>query len=48
MSVSLPHAISVWQRNAALYRRTWRMNILPNFFDLELEPRKLSKQRLVD
>lgn len=23
----------VWQRNAAIYRRTYRMNILPNFFE---------------
>jgi lipooligosaccharide transport system permease protein len=33
VSVSIPHALSVWQRNAALYRRTWKMNILPNFFE---------------
>jgi len=33
MSLSLPHARSVWQRNAAMYRRTWWLNILPNFFE---------------
>lgn len=33
MTVSLPHAISVWHRNLAMYRRTWKWNILPNFFE---------------
>ena len=33
MSVSLPHALSVWWRNASMYRRTWKANILPNFFE---------------
>jgi lipooligosaccharide transport system permease protein len=33
MSVSLPHALSVWWRNATMYRRTWKLNILPNFFE---------------
>ncbi len=33
MSVSFPHAVSVWRRNAAIYRRTWMWNILPNFFE---------------
>ncbi len=33
MSVSVPHALAVWQRNAAMYRRTWMWNILPNFFE---------------
>lgn len=33
MSVSLPHAIAVWRRNASLYRRTWKVTILPNFFE---------------
>ncbi len=32
-SVSLPHALAVWQRNAAMYRRTWKLNLLPNFFE---------------
>jgi lipooligosaccharide transport system permease protein len=25
--------MSVWRRNAAMYRRTWMWNILPNFFE---------------
>ena len=33
MSVSWPHARSVWQRNASMYRRTWKKNLLPNFFE---------------
>ncbi len=33
MDVSLPHAFAVWRRNAAMYRRTWMWNILPNFFE---------------
>jgi lipooligosaccharide transport system permease protein len=33
VSVSAPHALSVWRRNAAMYRRTWKLNILPNFFE---------------
>ena len=33
MSVSAPYALAVWRRNAALYRRTWKWNILPNFFE---------------
>ncbi len=32
MSVSR-YALSVWWRNFALYRRTWKFNILPNFFE---------------
>jgi lipooligosaccharide transport system permease protein len=31
--ISLPHALSVWRRNATMYRRTWMWNILPNFFE---------------
>jgi len=31
--VSLPYALSVWRRNFALYRRTWKLNLLPNFFE---------------
>jgi lipooligosaccharide transport system permease protein len=31
--ISLPHALSVWRRNASMYRRTWMWNILPNFFE---------------
>jgi lipooligosaccharide transport system permease protein len=33
VSISVPHALSVWQRNATMYRRTWMLNILPNFFE---------------
>jgi lipooligosaccharide transport system permease protein len=33
VSVSAPHALAVWRRNAAMYRRTWMLNILPNFFE---------------
>jgi len=33
MTVSLPHALSVWRRNASMYRRTWMFTILPNFFE---------------
>ena len=33
MKPSLPHALAVWRRNAAMYRRTWKLNILPNFFE---------------
>lgn len=31
--VRLRKAIRLWQRNAAIYRRTYRYNILPNFFE---------------
>jgi lipooligosaccharide transport system permease protein len=33
MSLSIRHALAVWQRNASMYRRTWMWNILPNFFE---------------
>ncbi len=33
MDVSLRHAWSVWRRNATLYRRTWKITVLPNFFE---------------
>ncbi|MBI2987112.1 MAG: ABC transporter permease [Deltaproteobacteria bacterium] len=33
MSLSIPHALAVWRRNASMYRRTWKWNILPNFFE---------------
>jgi lipooligosaccharide transport system permease protein len=33
VSVSPPHALAVWRRNASMYRRTWMLNILPNFFE---------------
>ena len=32
-SVSLPYALAVCRRNAAMYKRTWKLNILPNFFE---------------
>ena len=31
--VSLRSALRVWQRNATVYKRTWKLNILPNFFE---------------
>ncbi|MDX1649809.1 MAG: ABC transporter permease [Myxococcota bacterium] len=33
MKVSPRHALAVWRRNFALYRRTWKLNLLPNFFE---------------
>lgn len=33
MRPSLPYALAVWRRNFALYQRTWKLNILPNFFE---------------
>ena len=33
MSVSPRHALAVWYRNFAMYRRTWKLNVLPNFFE---------------
>ncbi len=33
MSVSLPHVLSIWRRNATMYGRTWKFTILPNFFE---------------
>jgi lipooligosaccharide transport system permease protein len=33
MIVSPPHVLAVWRRNATMYRRTWMMNLLPNFFE---------------
>jgi lipooligosaccharide transport system permease protein len=33
VSLSWPHAASVWHRNATMYRRTWKANLLPNFFE---------------
>ncbi len=29
----LRSAAHVWQRNATVYKRTWKLNILPNFFE---------------
>ncbi len=33
MRVSPAYALAVWRRNFAMYRRTWKLNILPNFFE---------------
>lgn len=33
LDMDLRIALSVWWRNATLYRRTWMMNVLPNFFE---------------
>jgi lipooligosaccharide transport system permease protein len=33
VNVSLPYALAVWRRNATMYKRTWKWNILPNFFE---------------
>lgn len=33
MTLSPRHALAVWRRNAAMYRRIWMLNILPNFFE---------------
>jgi len=33
MNVSPRHALAVWRRNASMYARTWKLNILPNFFE---------------
>lgn len=33
MRVSPRHALAVWRRNASMYARTWKWNILPNFFE---------------
>ncbi len=31
--LSVPHALAVWRRNASMYARTWKLNLLPNFFE---------------
>ena len=33
MSVSVKHTLAVWRRNASMYSRTWKWNLLPNFFE---------------
>ena len=33
MSTAWPYALAVAKRNASLYRRTWKLNVLPNFFE---------------
>ena len=31
--IRMESAIRLWQRNASIYRRTYKMNLLPNFFE---------------
>jgi len=31
--VKVGSALRVWQRNATVYKRTWKLNVLPNFFE---------------
>jgi lipooligosaccharide transport system permease protein len=33
VSLSFPYALAVWRRNSVMYKRTWKWNILPNFFE---------------
>ena len=33
MSVSLPHTLAVWRRSLAMYARSWKRNLVPNFFE---------------
>jgi lipooligosaccharide transport system permease protein len=33
VSLSIRHAAAVWRRSLSLYRRTWKLTILPNFFE---------------
>ena len=33
MSVQLPYALAVWRRNFEMYKRIWKMSLLPNFFE---------------
>ena len=33
LDVSPRYALAVWRRNFALYRRTWKLTLLPNFFE---------------
>lgn len=33
LDIDLPMAVAVWRRNLTVYRRTWTLNILPNFFE---------------
>jgi lipooligosaccharide transport system permease protein len=33
MSISSSYTLAVWRRNASMYRRTWKWNLLPNFFE---------------
>ncbi len=31
--ISIPHVLAVTRRNATMYKRTWMLSILPNFFE---------------
>jgi lipooligosaccharide transport system permease protein len=33
VNFSLPHALAVWNRNLMQYKRTWKLTLLPNFFE---------------
>lgn len=33
MKLSIRHAAAVWARNGSMYARTWKWNLLPNFFE---------------
>jgi len=33
VKLSPAFALAVWRRNFAMYRRTWKLNLLPNFFE---------------
>ncbi len=33
LSTSLRPALAIWMRNATVYKNTWFMNLLPNFFE---------------
>ncbi|MBI5368678.1 MAG: ABC transporter permease [Planctomycetes bacterium] len=32
-TIEWPAAFAVWRRDVTVYRRTWKLNILPNFFE---------------
>jgi lipooligosaccharide transport system permease protein len=33
VKISFPHALAVWNRSLAQYRTTWKLSLLPNFFE---------------
>jgi lipooligosaccharide transport system permease protein len=33
VKITIPHALAVWNRNLAQYKRTWKLSLLPNFFE---------------
>jgi lipooligosaccharide transport system permease protein len=33
VSVQLPYTLAVWRRNFEMYRRIWKISLLPNFFE---------------